>query len=241
MAIVCRSIFVLTMPLLACGQDPVPASLAEDDPGESPIVIADDRPRGDALLDDARRGIRGGVLPEELRAAVLGSADPAHARAKRVLLAMDERPEETLDALADDQEATVPPPILPPSETTPPPIGSKTPPESPPSRGPAQVGKLALRSSKRGATLTIKAPSSLVVGVVHQPASGIVRLVIESARAGGSVLGARPKLEGAEVTAVRQGQGTVVVTLQLDPGWTLGSVDPFSGGAKVHLRAPAGR
>jgi hypothetical protein len=29
------------------------------------------------------------------------------------------------------------------------------------------------------------------------------------------------------------------VTLELDPGWTLGSVTPFSGGAKVSLRGPA--
>ena len=102
----------------------------------------------------------------------------------------------------------------------------------------ADLGALTLKATKRGATLTIAAPSSLVVGVANQPASGLVRLVIESAQAGSAVLHARPKTEGAEVTGVRQGQGTVQITIRLEPGWSLGSVQPFSGGAKVHLVAP---
>jgi hypothetical protein len=146
-----------------------------------------------------------------------------------------------------------PPPILPPAE------GQDVPdiatPERPPTRDAAEpstagrerpaaptsradLGGLTLRTSKRGATLTIAASSSLVVGVANQPASGLVRLMIESAHAGSGVLQSRPKADGAAVTGVRQGQGTVQITVQLEPGWTLGSVQPFSGGAKVHLVAP---
>ena len=45
---------------------------------------------GDPLLQRAREGIRAGSLPEGLRAEMLGSTAPEHARAQRVLLAMDE-------------------------------------------------------------------------------------------------------------------------------------------------------
>lgn len=100
------------------------------------------------------------------------------------------------------------------------------------------VRKLAMRSTSGGAVLTIAAPSSLVVGVANQPQSGLVRLVIEKAQAGGGVLSTRPSVEGATVTAVRQGKDTVQITLRLDPGWRFGSVKPFSGGARVHLVGP---
>ncbi|MCX4244725.1 hypothetical protein OEB96_29130 [Paraliomyxa miuraensis] len=223
-----------------------------------PVVIerdAEATPSGDPLLDRARRGIRDGALPDDLQEQVLQSSDPAHARAQRILLAMAEPPAGPAsggDAGAMEQ----PPPLLPPSDPgrVPEPLprvegggnddakdGSRarpTPTQPSPSRGAASLGKLALRSTAKGAVLTIAAPSSLVVGVANQPASGLVRLVIESAKAGGAVLAARPRVEGAEVTGVRQGQDTVQITIQLDPGWTLGSVQPFSGGAKVNLRAP---
>lgn len=219
---------------------------------------------GDPLLTRARQQIRGGRLPAAVEAEVLGSTAPVHARARRILAAMARPPGDEVEAAPaavddedgdEDEDARRLPSLVPPSESVPPtpttargspgsssrPTGSRTKPGAPvpkAPRGEVRVGGLALRSSTRGATLTIAAPSSLVVGVVHQRDSGIVRLVIESARAGGSLLSARPRVEGAQVTAVRQGQGTVQVTVRLDPGWTLGSVKPFSGGARVHLRAP---
>jgi hypothetical protein len=218
---------------------------------------------GDPLLRRARAGIRAGSLPEALWAEMLGSTAPEHARAQRVLSAMTAPPPGAEDRSADVEGPNGghprPPPILPPSEAeaavlpvpskSPQPAGSgpsDTEPRSssagadrpPRPKAHAEVGGLALRTSKDGATLIINASSSLVVGVANQPASGIVRLMIDAADAGTSVLTARPRTEGAAVTGVRKGQGTVQITVKLEPGWRFGSVQPFSGGAKVHLVAP---
>lgn len=250
---------LLLLGATGCGEDaePVPASVE----AASAKAEVEAVPSGDPLLDRARRGIREGTLPPELEAEVIESLDPAHARARRVLLAMAEPAAGAAggddgggnDGGGDD-EGERPSPIVPPADPSriPEPVdpspgtkdgtkgakpratGSR--PSGP--RGNASVGKLGLRSTKEGAVLTIMAGSSLVVGVANQPASGLVRLVIESAHAGGAVLSARPRTEGAAVTGVRQGQNTVQITVQLEPGWTLGSVRPFPGGAKVHLRAP---
>jgi hypothetical protein len=219
---------------------------------------------GDPLLQRAREGIRAGSLPEGLRAEMLGSTAPEHARAQRVLLAMDAPPSGAGGPSEDDGDGSNdarprPPPILPPSEAeaavlpvpSEPPrseAGGRSDPEPRSSaagadrpvraKAQAEVGGIALRTSKGGATLVIAASSSLVVGVANQPSSGIVRLMIDAADAGTSVLTARPRTEGAAVTGVRKGQGTVQITVKLEPGWRFGSVQPFSGGAKVHLVAP---
>lgn len=246
-----------------CGDDASPMAAAA--PGAvadgSAEVLA-----GDPLLRRAREGIREGDLPPAERAEVLGSPAPAHARARRVLLAMAEPVPGAGEGRGDDDPAPAddagasPPPILPPTgpEALPEPAErerggganeagrsddapASSPPRVRPVRAPkarADLGGLSLEASKRGATLTIAAPSSLVVGVANQPASGIVRLVIESAEASSAVLHARPRTDGVAVTGVRQGQGTVQITVRLEPGWSLGSVQPFSGGAKVHLVAP---
>lgn len=237
----------------ACGDEPSPVAAAA--PGAAAgASAAGEGLAGDPLLHRAREGIREGDLPPALRSEVLGSAAPVHARARRVLLAMAEPPPGVGGEEGEPQPADAavgrPPPILPPAEPTALPEPTKPersgekPASSPASERPvrgtgrADLGGLSLKASKRGATLTIAAPSSLVVGVANQPASGIVRLVIESAQAGSGVLHARPSTDGAAVTGVRQGQGTVQITIRLEPGWSLGSVQPFSGGAKVHLLAP---
>jgi hypothetical protein len=245
---------------MACGDAAPPAS-ATADGGLTPVEAPEPAAAGDPLLSQAREGIREGMLPEPLRAEVLGSTAPAHARARRVLLAMadpglgssEEGSSEADDAGVDDGRPR-PPPILPPADSAavPEPVatadatpGKATAPSEPTDARPArpkahaELGGLALRASKGGATLTIAASSSLVVGVANQPSSGIVRLMIDAADAGTSVLTARPRTEGAAVTGVRKGQGTVQITVKLEPGWSLGSVQPFSGGAKVHLVAPS--
>lgn len=245
-----------------CGDEASPTVAAA--PSGAPV--ADEAGvAGDPLLRRAREGIRAGELPTAERAEVLGSAAPEHARARRVLLAMAEPAPGTSDGRRDDAPQPSddaggrPPPILPPadpgavpepveparddrvdgagrSEDGPAASASERPVRAPKAR--ADLGGLSLKATSRGATLTIAAPSSLVVGVANQPASGIVRLVIESAEARSAVLHARPSTDGAAVTGVRQGQGTVQITIRLEPGWSLGSVQPFSGGAKVHLVAP---
>ncbi|MCH9688721.1 MAG: hypothetical protein K0V04_45235 [Deltaproteobacteria bacterium] len=243
-------LWALTLGVGCGGPSSVSSEAAETPaPSAAPAKTVD---AGDPLLRDARAGIRDGVLPDPLRQQVMTSTDPAHARAKRVLHAMDAPTEGTVPT--ESADTLVPPPILPvddegaPTAEVPtsgtgasssPKTPTKTPkPASRPPAAGARVGKVSLRASKRGATMTLSAPSSLVVGIANQPRSGLVRLVIESARAAPAVLTARPSIEGATVTGVRQGQGTIQITLRLDPGWTLGSVKPFSGGARVHLVAP---
>ena len=245
------SIFAVLM-LVACGgaSEGAPAAEGKAAPEEVAAAKADASVPGDPLLTRAREGVRGGALPSEVEAELLASTAPEHARARRVLLAMAE-PAEAAESDASADAEIAPPPIVPPAsqDTTAPVPAPKTSsgtsstsssprPTPTPSAGPSTVGKLALRSNAKGATLTIAGTSSLVVGVANQPSSGIVRLVVEKAKAKASVLSARPNIEGARITGVRQGQGTIQITLKLDPGWSLGSVSPFSGGARVKLRAP---
>lgn len=237
---------------------PVPA--AEDLAGDPLLRRAREGIRAGALPPAERAEVLGSAAPEHARArrVLLAMAEPPPG-------AGDERGDDASRRSADADGR--PPPILPPADpgAVPEPVepapgdrtggtggtgGTESPgrsegaPKSPASERPvrpkarADLGGLSLKATSRGATLTIAAPSSLVVGVANQPASGIVRLVIESAQAGSAVLHARPSTEGAAVTGVRQGQGTVQITIRLEPGWSLGSVQPFSGGAKVHLLAP---
>ncbi|MEX1363917.1 MAG: hypothetical protein AB1Z98_12370 [Nannocystaceae bacterium] len=234
----------------ACGGEaPTVAATAVEPPApatEARSEVAD----GDELLRRAREGIRDGALPPEVEAAVLASSEDAHARARRVLLAMNEPPPPASPPASEGDEASIPAPLVPPAaDAIPAPVergsssasGSK--PTAPRSgsgsgSGSSRVGKLALRSSAKGATLTIAGSSKLVVGVANQPSSGLVRVIVERAEAAASVLSARPKIDGVRVTAVRQGTDTLQVTLRLDPGWTLGSVTSFSGGARVNVVAP---
>ena len=239
---------------VACGNEPVGSSdpVIAAPPAEAPADV--EVPAGDPLLTRARQGISEGRLDPAVEAELTGSTAPTHARARRILLAMAQPPvvgDAEPEPSADDASLR-PPPIVPQSDAVPSvaagaPSSAKsgtgtrpksTPTPTPTPRAAAEVRRLSMKSTTRGATLTIAAPSSLVVGVANQPSSGIVRLVIEKAKAGSSVLTTRPKMVGAAVTAVRQGKDTVQITLRLDPGWRLGSVKPFSGGAKVHLLAP---
>lgn len=228
---------------IACGGE-APTVAADPEPAAPVSAVAPEVADGDALLRRAREGIRDGALPPEVEAAVLASSEAAHARARRVLLAMNEPPPPE----SEGDEARLPAPLVPPAaDAIPAPVerGSASasaskpaPPGSGSGSGSSRVGKLALRSSTKGATLTIAGSSTLVVGVANQPSSGLVRVIVERAEAAGSVLSARPKIDGVRVTAVRQGTDTLQVTLRLDPGWTLGSVTSLSSGARVNLVAP---
>lgn len=249
---------------VACGDDD--GSPSDAAPGVAPAAVggpaASSLVEGDALLARARASIRDGRVDAELVRDIRGSSDPAHARAARLFAAIagelppaDESPE-------PDGAPLQSPGLVPPGAggDDPPPVPEEGEPDaeagpkvrqvgdddgsdvpSPPAtRSRREVSALSLSSNDRGATLTIKAPGGVTVGVANQPASGIVRLVIEGASASPKVTGARPKITGARVTGVRKGQDTVQITLQLDPGWRLDGVKSFSGGARVVLLGPAG-
>ncbi len=238
------------------------------DPGADgkspPAADTTDEPSSadDPLLARARASIRDGRVPADVAAEIRASKDPAHARAARLLAAFDaEIPEAARRARDDDDDAPVADPSLPPvrvpegdaddsddgnddggdavpeTDTPAAPTPAVAPPPSPKASKPT-VSSLAMSKSSGGATLTIKADGGVTVGVANQLASGIVHLVIEGATASPKIASSRPSVAGAKVTQVRKGQGTVQITLDLEPGWTLGKVSKFDGGAKVRLNAP---
>ena len=121
---------------VACGDEPPPAEAPATPASRS--EVAPEPERGDELLRRAREGIRDGALPAELEQAVLGSTEPAHARARRVLLAMSEPATgegEGLEPGAD--EGGEPPPLVPPAaDAAPPPVDTGAPSSSTPSPRP---------------------------------------------------------------------------------------------------------
>ena len=216
---------------------------------------------GDPLLARAQSSIRDGVIPAGIVQEIEASEDPAHARAQRLLAAMatpvadEPEPEPASDgpslqapalpaaagdtpsvpasssgagtATATSPKSTTPVPSEAPSEAGDPPPNK--------AHARASVSSLKLRKAKRGATLELRGNGKLVVGTANQLSSGVVHLVVDKARASGSVASARPSMGGVEVTGVRVGQGTLQITLQLEPGWSLGAIKPFSGGTRVHF------
>jgi hypothetical protein len=209
----------------------------------------------DPLLADARSQIRGGKLPGEIARTLMDSDDPAHQRARRLLEVMFG--EADLDADAPEAEPAGVAPIVPPKIAEEGQGGAPPVPEAQPdgstvevtskrnvkssaraSGGRASLSALSLQESARGATLTLHASGGVVVGVANQPRSGIVRLVVEASGAAAKVLSARPRAGGARVTGVRAGTNSVIVTIELDPGWSLGNIERTSSGARIHLHRP---
>lgn len=215
-------------------------------------------PPGDPLLADARASIRAGAVSPEAVARVMASDAPVHARARRLLPTIGQpiaaEPElpapahdgpslkaPSLAAAPVDPVSVDPVPVPPAGAAAPAPKSKPAPPTPPPvaSDGRATVSALKLAKSKKGATLTLRGTGKLMVGTANQLSSGVVHLVVDRASAGSAAVSARPSINGVAVTAVRKGQGTVQITLQLQPGWTLGPIRGFSGGARVTFNPPA--
>lgn len=214
-------------------------------------------PRGSALLARARASVHGGAIDPEMRGALAASTLPRDREAARLLAALsaptpvlDEAPEapEDLSDAPRIKMGTAPPeavasarPVRPasspptisknPPRATPAPTSTSTPPR-------AKLEGVRLATGRNGASLSLKGSGGLVVGVASQPASGIVRLVME-AEASTAALRARPKITGARVTGIRRTGKSVFVTLTLDPGWSLRGIVKTRGGARVDLRSPA--
>ena len=240
----------------ACGgespAETAPQAQAADPAAEQPATVV-----GDPLLARARGSIRDGVIATGLVGEIQASEDPAHARAKRLLAAMatpvSEEPEpepasdgpslqapalptaagDTPSVPAGDSGSKTTPSSSTGSGATPVPSEADDPPPKSSSR--ASVSSLKLRKAKRGATLELRGTGKLVVGTANQLSSGVVHLVVDKAKASGSVASARPSMGGVKVTGVRVGQGTLQITLQLEPGWSLGAIKPFGGGTRVHF------
>jgi hypothetical protein len=68
-------------------------------------------------------------------------------------------------------------------------------------------------------TLHLTAGNRIVLGTAEQPDSGVVRVVVEGAGALPAFLQARPKAEGVRVIDVTRGSESVIVAIELDPGW----------------------
>jgi hypothetical protein len=234
-----------------CDAEATRGDVARSHHGATTAVTGDAAVGRDPLLADAWSRIEGGQIPEDIVSALLASDAPAHQRARRLLEAMHAQtePREEEEPPADEGVPLVPPKIA--SETTgadAAPVPAPAPkaahestsaPTSSPSRGGrASLSGISLREHARGATLTLHASGGVVAGVANQPRSGIVRLVVQSRGAAAKVLAARPRVAGARVTEVRSGSDTVIVTLELDPGWSLGTIERTSSGARIHLSRP---
>lgn len=216
----------------------------------------DIEPSRDPLLARARASLASGRVDPTLMAAVVASDDPAHARARRILQAMQDEEATAEPATATQEDdggvvGLVPTPLSvvrealdkgsPTSTPKPKPTPTATPKPTSDGIGKARtaaarpkIRSLALRPSGKGATLTLRATSGVLVGVVNQRRSGLVRLVVD-ASAEPDTLRARPRVRGAAVTAVRRVGQSVFVTLQLDPGWALGRITKTGAGARVEL------
>lgn len=241
----------------ACGgqasSETVPDAKAGASAPEQPAFVA-----GDPLLARAQGSIRDGVIAAGLIGEILASDDPAHARAQRLLgvMAMPVADEPEPEPARDGPSLQAPAlptaagdtPSVPAGDggaganTSPSPSGATSTPvpseaDDPPPKASARasVSSLQLRKAKRGATLELRGTGKLVVGTANQLSSGVVHLVIDKAKASGSVASARPSMGGVKVTGVRVGQGTLQITLQLEPGWSLGTIKPFGGGTRVHF------
>lgn len=232
-------------------------------PTPSEVVSA---PTGDPLLARARASFVGGQIDGEIVAAIRGSSAPEHARAKR-LLAVIAEPHSTasIEVASESAVPIVPPPIpvaagIPTSAVVaatpvPTPTPSPTMPtlatasnatkatSVPPTastsseRSRPRLHRVALAPTRGGATLSFAASAGVVVGVVREPGRGLVRLVLD-ASAENAALRARPRVPGATVTDVRATGRSLIVTLELDPGWDLGSIEQTREGARVHIERP---
>lgn len=240
----------------ACGagatSETVPDAKAGGSGSAQPASVA-----GDPLLARAQGSIRDGVIAAGLIGEIQASDDPAHARAQRLLgvMSMPVADEPEPEPASDGPSLQAPAlptaagdtPSVPDgeggagSDASPSPSAAASTPvpseadDPPPASARASVSSLKLRKAKRGATLELRGTGKLVVGTANQLSSGVVHLVIDKAKASGSVASARPSMGGVKVTGVRVGQGTLQITLQLEPGWSLGTIKPFGGGTRVHF------
>lgn len=213
-----RATLLLAAVLVGCGEPGAPAAAS---PAPGPVAPDD----GDPLLARARASIRGGEIDPAVRAEILASTDPAHARARRILAAMD----------ATDAPPTPEPLAPPPATVAPPPAAPAPAPSRPPTAALGVVTRLEL--SRRGdrATLELRAGSPLLVGIAAQE-SGIVRLLVESAGALPAALTARPEVEGLRVVDVRRMDRTIQIALELDEGWTAVRPVRTGHGARIEFR-----
>ncbi len=201
---------------------------------------------GEGLLARARASLRNGEVDPALAASVATSVDPKHRRAAALLAAIEapadvatppSTAQEELDDAPKIKLSTAPPPVE-AAPTQPAVRGASAP--APPRPAPAarvQLEHVGLAKTKQGASLSLRGSGGLVVGVASQPASGIVRLVVE-ADASTAALRSRPRVEGARITGIRRTGKSVFVTLALDPGWSLRGIVRTRGGARVDLRRP---
>ena len=221
------------------------------------LVTAAPETTASALLARARASVRDGSIDSVMRDALAASALPRDQQAARLLAALDApspAPQDAPETPGDLTDAprikmgTAPPEAAPrarPVRAARPPAAvtgkSKTTTSAPPPpavRSRAKLEGVRLASRRDGASLSLKGSGGLVVGVASQPASGIVRLVMD-AEASTAALRARPRIAGARVTGIRRTGASVFVTLTLDPGWSLRGIVKTRGGARVDLRSPA--
>jgi hypothetical protein len=204
---------------------------------------------GDPLLARARQSIKDGTIDPAVVKEILASEDPAHARARRLLRAMAH---ETAggDAKSTDASgqaalklpgAAAGTEAMSPVDQSTATAGAETASggdETPIRRHRAVLRRISLRERRGGMTLVLHASEGVLVGTAHQRQSGTLRLVVESVGAEPRLLRSRPSRGQVEVTDIRRGQDTVIITVRVPPGWRVGKTRRFAGGARIQLVAP---
>lgn len=232
--------------LMACAAAPEAAS--EGSPATTEIqagasTSADDP--SDDLLARCRAALeRGGQLPAALRRELAASTDPDHARARRIFAAIDAAtgeakpgssspPVVVAPGSAHGIERAVTSTKLPPSTTS-------------PERSPAKPVLTMLTSvslEREGPAVVLvlgggRGSDGADVGVLSQPESDTVRVVVKTASALPNVMQARPKLGEVAVKDVARGDGTVIFTVGLPHGWKASA--PRRAAAATRLAFTAG-
>mgnify|MGYP000161819896 CR=1 FL=1 len=219
------------------------------------LVSAEAPADGSDLLRRARASLTDGRVDPAMRAALAASPVAADRQAARLLAALDaptparapEPPDkEPLHDAPRIKMGTAPPTGAPaPKPTVASASSSAAKPAATvataaptPAKPRAKLERVGLSSNRKGASLSLRGSGGLVVGVASQPASGIVRLVMD-AEASTDALRSRPRVNGARVTGIRRTGKTVFVTLALDPGWSLRGIVRTRSGARVDLDSPA--
>ena len=206
------------------------------------VEVADEAPgpshEPDPLLARARGTMVSGQLDPAVAGQLIASKEPAHARARRLLRFMRSAEAADDDPASDEGDTSTMPQSAAVNVTAPLPKtpvsneidgesipavsndgGGGSAPSSTDKEPLAMLTSLRLEGGSRSVTLKLSAGDHVVIGIVEQPESNMVRLVMEGAGALPAVLQSRPERAGVKVVGVRKGENAVHVALQLEPGW----------------------
>jgi len=218
--------------------------------GESEVIGSlpiDPSRVGDALIGDARSGMRDGKIPSHLRDAIFASSDPQHQRAGRLLRAIDGdfsgevgARESGLEAREMETPRSAPLTATGEAERADPTRVGRRRDRSgvePTTVAMAVVTRMSLhkRPKNGGVFLDFRAAVPVVLSVVELEEGATVQIILRSSGILPAARSSRPSTAGVTVTDVRRGDQTVQVRIALDPGWVVDGSRSTPQGATVQF------